>query len=56
MNETLQDVVLVKTKGVLMDELLKGIKERDLENKVPIIGLFAKEEEKCMSLLENLRE
>ncbi len=56
LDETLQDVALVKTKGVLMDELLKGLKERDLENKVPIIGLFAKEEEKCMSLLENLRE
>lgn len=54
LEDTLNSVTCKHGKGVLMDVIQKRLEEEGLEKEVPVIGLFATEEEKCMSLLENL--
>ncbi len=54
LQETLDSACMVQKRGVLMDVLEQGLKERGFAGRIPVIGLNAREPEKCMSLLRDL--
>lgn len=56
LEETLEDCVCGSGKGILMDVLCERLKEEGLDKEVPVIGLFAPEPGKCMTVLDNLKQ
>lgn len=54
LQEILDGAVFGKGSGVLIEVLRQELEERGFAENVPIIGLFASEPEKCMSILEKL--
>ena len=54
LQDTLKSATFGKGSGVLIDVLRQGLEQRGFAKAVPVIGLFAPEPEKCMSILENL--
>lgn len=54
LDQTLATCRLGRGQGVLISELTKLLQEYGLLQTVPVVGLFAPEPEKCLSLLQNL--
>ncbi|MCI1934336.1 MAG: hypothetical protein LKJ31_04430 [Atopobiaceae bacterium] len=48
--KALQSAHCVKGHGIMIDEFSHMLQERGLSEQVPLIGLYAKEPEKCLSL------
>ncbi|MEF9970564.1 MAG: hypothetical protein RR867_01470 [Ruthenibacterium sp.] len=53
LNKVLATCRLSKENGVFIDVLCTMLREADLADSVPTVGLFAPEAEKCMRLLED---
>lgn len=52
LDKTLSDICLANKNGIFIDELKKLLEERKI--KLPVIGLFADEPDKCLNLLREL--
>jgi predicted secreted protein len=51
LDETLSSARCVKGRGIMIDELAQMLQERGLSEQVPLIGLYAKEPDKCLCLI-----